>query len=176
MPLNIPLINNPTPKTFAKMLNLEASQLSLPDSPELMKIMIAAYVAFQMGAQYFNHSIYGSLIYGFGGAVLLYGATFYLLKYMKEEHKFVRTMIALAGMGALAALAYIILHLIVGVALPPPLPTERLARFLLCPIIMWTAVMYAFLFRHVSLRPIPAFVTAALYVLVIQVILSSISR
>ncbi|MFM9154146.1 MAG: hypothetical protein ACKOPC_11215, partial [Methylocystis sp.] len=108
--------------------------------------------------------------------VLLYGATFYLLKYMKEEHKFVRTMIALAGMGALAALAYIILHLIVGVALPPPLPTERLARFLLFPIIMWTAFMYAFLFRHVSLRPIPAFVTAALYVLVIQVILSSISR
>ena len=85
MPLNIPLINNPTPKTFAKMLNLEASQLSLPDSPELMKIMIAAYVAFQMGAQYFNHSIYGSLIYGFGGAVLLYGATFYLLKYMKND-------------------------------------------------------------------------------------------
>lgn len=131
MPLNIPLINNPTPKTFVKMLNLEASQLSLPDSPELMKIMIAAYVVFQMGAQYFNHSIYGSLIYGFGGAVLLYGATFYLLRYMKEDHKFVRTMIALAGMGALAALAYIILHLIVGVALPPPLPTERLARFLL---------------------------------------------
>ena len=118
----------------------------------------------------------GMAIYGFGGAVLLYGATFYLLRYMKEDHKFVRTMIALAGMGALAALAYIILHLIVGVALPPPLPTERLARFLLFPIIMWTAFMYAFLFRHVSLRPIPAFVTAALYVLVIQVILSSISR
>ena len=34
--------------------------------------------------------------------------------------------------------------------------------------------MYAFLLRHVSLRPIPAFVTAALYVLVIEVVLSAI--
>jgi hypothetical protein len=34
--------------------------------------------------------------------------------------------------------------------------------------------MYAFLFRHVSLRPIPAFVTASLYVLAIEIVLSSI--
>ena len=176
MALNIPLLNHQTPKTFIKMLNLEASQLSLPESPDLMKFTLVAYVVFQFGAQYFNHSIIGSLIYAFGGAAILYGVTVLLLRYMKEEHKFVRTMIALSGMGALAALAYIILHLIVGVALPPPLPTERLARFLLFPIIMWTAFMYAFLFRHVSLRPIPAFVTGALYVLVIQVILSTISR
>jgi len=80
----------------------------------------------------------------------------------------------MAVMGAVAALAYIILHLIVGVALPPPLPTDRLARFLLFPIIVWTAFMYAFLLRHVSLRPIPAFVVAALYVLFIEVVLSTI--
>jgi hypothetical protein len=36
--------------------------------------------------------------------------------------------------------------------------------------------MYAFLFRHVSLRPVPAFVAASLYVIVIEVILSPICR
>ena len=80
----------------------------------------------------------------------------------------------MAATGALAAAAYVFLHLIVGVVLPDPLPTERLARFLLFPIIIWILFMYAFLLRHVSLRPIPAFVTAALYVLVIEVVLSAI--
>jgi len=41
---------------------------------------------------------------------------------------------------------------------------------------MWTAFMYAFLFRHVSLRSIPAFCTAAFYVLAIQVFLSAVAR
>lgn len=176
MSLNLPFINHPVPRTFLKMLNIEASQLSLPESPELMKAFLGAYVVLQMGAQYFNHSLLGSIFYGVATAGFLYGATFYLLRYLKEDAKFVQTMIALAGMGALAALAYIVLHLIVGVVLPPPLPTERLARFLLFPIIVWTTFMYAFLFRHVSLRPIPAFVTAALYVLVIEIVLSSFGR
>jgi hypothetical protein len=35
--------------------------------------------------------------------------------------------------------------------------------------------MYAFLLRHVALRPIPAFVTAALYVLAIEVVLSAVN-
>jgi hypothetical protein len=174
MALNIPLVNEQTPRTFLKMLNLEASQLSLPESPQLMKAMLAAYVVLQAGAQFFSHSAVVSIFYGLASAGVLYGATFYLLRYLKQEEKFVKTLIALAGMGALAALAYIVLHLIVGVALPPPLPTERLARFLLFPIIIWTVFMYAFLFRHVSLRPIPAFVTASLYVLAIEIVLSSI--
>jgi hypothetical protein len=176
MPLNIPLMDEQTPKTFGKMLNLEASQLSLPESPELMKVMLGLYVFAQAGAQSFNHSLIGAFAYGVGSAVILYGATFFLLRYLKEEPKFVKTMIALAAMGALAAVAYIILHLIVGVALPPPLPTERLVRFLLFPIIMWTAFMYAFLFRHVSMRSLPAFCTAAFYVLAIDVFLSAVAR
>lgn len=174
MALNIPFVNDPTPRTFLKMLNLEASQLSLPESQNLMKGALAAYVVLQAGAQFFSHSLVVSIFYGLASAGVLYGATFYLLRYLQQEQKFVKTLSALAVMGAVAALAYIILHLIVGVALPPPLPTERLARFLLFPIIVWTAFMYAFLFRHVSLRPIPAFVTASLYVIAIEVVLSAI--
>jgi hypothetical protein len=174
MALNIPFVNDPTPRTFLKMLNLEASQLSLPESQELMKGALAAYVVLQAGAQFFSKSLPVSIFYGVASAGVLYGATFYLLRFLKQEQKFVKTLTALAVMGAIAALAYIVLHLIVGVALPPPLPTERLARFLLFPIIVWTAFMYAFLLRHVSLRPVPAFVTAALYVLAIEVVLSAI--
>jgi hypothetical protein len=174
MALNIPLVNDPTPRTFIKMLNLEASQNSLPESQNLLNGGLAAYVVLQALAQYFTHSIPVSIFYGLSSAAVLYGATFYLLRYLKQEHKFVKTLSALAVMGALAALAYIVLHLIVGVALPPPLPTDRLVRFLLFPIILWTVFMYAFLLRHVALRPIPAFVTAALYVIAIEIVLSSI--
>lgn len=175
MALNIPLVNDPTPRTFLKMLNLEASQLSLPESQQLMKGALAAYVVLQAAAQFFSHSLLVSIFYGVSSGFVLYAATHYLLRFLKQEPKFVKTVTAMAVMGAVAALAYIVLHLIVGVALPPPLPTDRLVRFLLFPIIVWTAFMYAFLLRHVSLRPIPAFVTATLYVLAIEVVLSSIN-
>jgi hypothetical protein len=174
MALNIPLLNDPTPRTILKMLNLEASQNSLPESQNLLKGALAAYVVLQTIAQYFSHSLPVSIFYGVSTAAVLYGATFYLLRYLGQEAKFVKTLIAMAVMGALAAFVYIVLHLIVGVALPPPLPTDRLVRFLLFPIIIWTVFMYAFLLRHVALRPIPAFVTAAIYVLVIEIVLSSV--
>jgi len=176
MPINIPLLNEQTPQTVLKMINLEASQLSLPDSRELMWGAFGVYGVLQALAQAFNHSLLGSLIYGVLSAGLLYGATYGLLRVMKEDAKFQRTATALALMGALAALAYIILHLVFGIALPPPLPTEKLLRFLLFPILIWMVFMYAFLFRHVSLRPVPAFVAASLYVIVIEVILSPICR
>jgi hypothetical protein len=175
MALNIPFVNDPTPRTFFKMLNLEASQLSLPESDQLMKGALAAYVVLQAAAQFFSHSLIVSIFYGVSSGIVLFAATRSLLRYLGQEQKFVKTLTAMAVMGAIAALAYIVLHLIVGVALPPPLPTERLARFLLFPIIVWTAFMYAFLLRHVSLRPIPAFAMAALYVLMIEVVLSSIN-
>jgi hypothetical protein len=176
MPMNIPLLNDQTPRTVLKMINLEASQLSLPDSRELMLGALGAYGVLQAIAQAFNHSLLGSLIYGLLSAGFLYGATYGLLRVLKEDAKLQRTVTALAIMGAIAALAYTILHLIFAIALPSPLPTEKLLRFLLFPILIWMAFMYAFLFRHVSLRPVPAFVIAALFVLVIEVILSPICR
>ena len=176
MPMNIPLLNDQTPRTVLKMINLEASQLSLPDSRELMLGAFGAYGVLQAIAQAFNHSLLGSLIYGLLSTGFLYGATYGLLRVLKEDAKLQRTVTALAIMGAIAALAYTILHLIFAIALPSPLPTEKLLRFLLFPILIWMAFMYAFLFRHVSLRPVPAFVIAALFVLVIEVILSPICR
>jgi hypothetical protein len=174
MALNIPFINDPLPRNFVKILNLEASQLSLPESKELMQGALAAYALLQIAAQSFNKTFPVAIFYGVASAAILFGATFLLLRYLQQEEKFVKTLTAMAATGALAAAAYVFLHLIVGVVLPDPLPTERLARFLLFPIIIWILFMYAFLLRHVSLRPIPAFVTAALYVLVIEVVLSAI--
>ncbi len=176
MQINIPFLNETTPKTVIKMINLEASQLSLPESRELMWGAFGAYGVLQASAQLFNHSLLGSLIYGILSVGILYGVTYLLLRFLKEDAKFLRTATAMAVMGVIAALAYIILHGVFGIALPPPLPTEKLLRFLLFPIIVWTIFMYAFLFRHVSLRPVPAFFTAALLVLFIQAILSAMCR
>ncbi|HEY8124507.1 MAG TPA: hypothetical protein VIF88_03695 [Methylocystis sp.] len=176
MPINIPLLNQQTPQTVLKMINLEASQLSLPDSRELMWGALGGYGVLQAIAQSFSHSLLGSLIYGAMSVVLLYGGTYGLLRVLKEDAKFQRTVTALAIMSGLAALVYTVLHLLFGIALPPPLPTEKLLRFLLFPILIWMVFMYAFVFRHVSLRPAPAFLAAALFVIVIEVILSPICR
>lgn len=176
MTINIPIINHPVARTFVKILNLEATQRSLPESPEIAKIALGAYAVTQFGAQAFNHSLIGSLIYGALSALICYVWNFYLLRFQKHEDKFNRTVIAVAGMGALGALVYIILHLLFALALPPPLPTERLLRFLLFPIIVWLAFIYAFFYRHIDLRPVPAFVAGAVYVLIVEVIMSAVAR
>lgn len=178
MALNIPLVNHPTTQTFIKILDLKASQLSLPESPTLMKVAVAAYAVTQMLAQYVGHSLLGGVIYGLASAALAVGSTYVLLRALKQEHKFVRTVTAIAAIGALAALAYVVLHFIVGGALmvlPPP-QAEKLTRFLLFPVIVWIVFMYAFFYRHVALRPIPAFVAATLYALVVEIVLSSIAK
>lgn len=176
MAINIPIINHPVARTFLKILNLEASQLSLPESQETMKVAVGAYAVLQTGAQLFNHSLIGSVIYGALSALIVYFSTHYLVRYLKQEDKFNRTVIAIAGMGALGAAAYILLHFLFALALPPPLPTERLLRFLLFPIIIWLVFIYAFFYRHLDMRPVPAFTTAAFYVLLVEVILSAVSR
>jgi hypothetical protein len=176
MQINIPFLNERTPQTVFKIISLEASQLSLPESRELMIGALGAYGVLQAGAQFFAHSLLGSLIYGVLSAAFVYGATYLLLRTLQEEAKFQRTVTGIAVIGGIAALAYIVLHGIFGLALPPPLPTEKLLRFLLFPVLAWTALMYAFLFRHVSLRPIPAFAAGALYVLFVEIILSAICR
>lgn len=176
MDINIPVVKHPVTQTFLKILNLEASQRSLPDSRETMNIALGAYGFLQFAAQFFAHSFIGSVIYGALSAAFCYFFNLYLLRFQKHEDKFVRTVIAVAGMGALGALAYVILHALFGMALPPPLPTERLLRFLLFPIIVWLAFIYAFFYRHIDLRPVPAFAMGALYVLIVEVIMSAILR
>lgn len=176
MQINIPFLNERTPQTVLKMINFEASQLSLPESRELMLGALGVYGVLQAIAQVFAHSLLGSVIYGLLSAGFVYGATYGLLRLVKEDAKFQRTATAIAVIGGIAALAYIILHGLFGIALPPPLPTEKLLRFLLFPILVWTAFMYAFLFRHTSMRPVPAFFAGALYVLVVEVIFSAVCR
>lgn len=176
MAITIPFQNHPLVRTAWKIFQIEASQLSLPDSKELMQRSLIAYAVAQTGSQMFDHSVIGSVIYGLVSAGLAYGSTLYLLRYLKQEDKFNRTVLAIAGTGAIGALAYIVLHMFFALALPPPMPTERLVKFLLAPIIVWYAFIYAFYYRHVALRPIPAFVTAAFYVLVVQIVLSVICK
>lgn len=172
MAITFPFQNHPLVQTAWKIFQIEASQLSLPDSKEYMQRALVLYAVAQAGSQMFEHTIIGSVIYGVASAGIAYGSTFYLLRYLKQEDKFNRTVLAIAGTGAIGAFAYILLHMFFALALPPPLPTNRLVKFLLAPIIVWYVFIYAFYYRHVALRPIPAFVTAAFYVLTIQILLS----
>ncbi|MCX7899011.1 MAG: hypothetical protein N2444_02820, partial [Methylocystis sp.] len=99
MVINLPFLQHPIAKTALKILNLEASQLSLPDSEELMKRTLGAYAGTQFGAQLLEHSFLGSLIYGLASAGVAFASTRYLLRFLKQEDKFLRTVIAVAGFG-----------------------------------------------------------------------------
>ncbi|MCX7899012.1 MAG: hypothetical protein N2444_02825 [Methylocystis sp.] len=57
-----------------------------------------------------------------------------------------------------------------------PFPSQKkLLHFLLFPIIVWLIFLYAFFYRQVELRPIPAFSMATLYVLVVEIVMSAIA-
>ncbi len=175
MAINIPpFVKHPVAQTSLKILNLEASQLSFPESQNIMKGAVAAYAVAQTAAQSFEHSMLASVLYGLASAGVAVVWTYYLLRYLKQDDKFVRTLIAVAGFGALAATVYCVLHVIFGIALPDPMPTKKLLRFLLFPIIVWLVFIYAFFYRHVSLRPIPAFFTATFYVLIVEIIMAAV--
>ena len=73
MALNIPFINDPLPRNFVKILNLEASQLSLPESKELMQGALAAYALLQIAAQSFNKTFPVAIFYGVASAAVLFG-------------------------------------------------------------------------------------------------------
>jgi hypothetical protein len=58
-----------------------------------------------------------------------------------------------------------------AVALPPPLPTQRLVNFLLFPLVIWNFFAFTFIYRHAKLRSLPAFVISATFVIIVDFIL-----
>lgn len=178
MQINLTFLrDNELAKAFFDILKLEGGQGALPDSKPLMNAAIGAYAATQAGAQMFDHSVIGGILYGVVTAGVLYGSTMLITKMTGGlGSRFVKTLTALAAIGALAALGYIVLHLIFAIALPPPLPTGKLLRFLLFPIIVWTIFMFAWVYRHVKVATVPSFVAAALYVILVDLILSPLLK
>jgi len=173
MAINIPFTaQGSVPRTLFDIIRLEAGQGDLPKSSQLLGASLALYGLGEAWEQYFEHSLPGSLIYGLLTTALLAGITWGVMKFTGEMQRFTKTLTALALTGAVAAAVFGLMHVLFSIALPPPLPTDKLLRFLLFPVFVWNAFMFAFLYRNAKLRPIPAFVTAAVFVLIVDAVMS----
>ena len=127
MAINLPAgWESSTPKAFWNIFALEAGQGKLPVSTKLMGGCVAAYFVAQTALHLLEHGLVSSLMFGLGSAGLLAGLTAGVLELYKSREKTIQAITALAASGAVIALSSIILHFIFAVALPPPLPTQRL--------------------------------------------------
>lgn len=178
MPINVPAAwtnwANGTPKAFLDILSLEGGQGKLPVSMPLMGGSLGVYALLQTIDHLLDHSFGGSLIYGLASAAIVGGFTALLLPRYDARDRVVQTITALAGVGAVIALVSIVLHLVFSVALPPPLPTQRLVNFLLFPIVIWNFFAFAFIYRHARLRSLPAYVISATFVIIVDFILAKL--
>jgi hypothetical protein len=178
MPINVPAAwtnwANGTPKAFLDILSLEGGQSKLPDSTRLMGGCLGAYAVLQTADHFLEHSFGGSIVYGLASAALVGGFTALVLPRYDARDRVVQTITALAGVGAVIALASIVLHFVFAVALPPPLPTQRLVNFLLFPIVIWNFFAFAFIYRHARLRSLPAYVISAIFVIIVDFILAKL--
>ena len=177
MPVSLPTINlPPIPKALFDIVKLEGSQKALPESDKLAGAAMAAYAVGEILVHSIEHSILGSILYGIVVPAVLAAMTYFALKAVGSRDKLIQTLTALGATGALLCVAYIILHFIFAIALPPPLPSDKLVRFLLFPLVVWNIFMFTWLYRHAALRTIPAFVVSTVYVILEGFILSPLFR
>lgn len=175
MPINLQSLSvSGTPKALFDILKLEGAQNALPASNAFLGGCVAAYAIAKAVRHGLEHSLTSALIFGVFTAAFLSGVTYMILRLYKSSDKLVQTLAALAATGAIMALASILLYFFFAMALPPPLPTGKLVNFLLFPIAIWIVFMFAFLFRHASLRTVPAFALAATYVIVTDFIVAAL--
>jgi hypothetical protein len=164
-----------TPKALYDIIALEGGQGKLPVSFPLMGACLAGYAFAQALLHNTNdHEIASSLGFGVGCAALLTGLSAGVLASYKRRDLIVQTVTALAASGVVIALASIVLHFLFAVALPPPLPTQRLVGFLLFPIGIWNVFSFAWIYRHAAIRTIPAFALAAAFVIIVYFIMATL--
>ncbi len=178
MPINVPAAwtnwANGTPKAFLDILTLEGGQGKLPVDTKLMGGMLGGYAVLQFVRHLLEHSLGGSLLFGLASAALVGGSTALLLPRYDARDKVIQTITAAAFFAGVISLTSILLHFVFAVALPPPLPTDRLVNFLLFPLIIWNFFAFAFIYRHAKLRSFPAYAISGILVLVIDFILAKL--
>jgi hypothetical protein len=174
MPINVPAAwtnwANGAPKAFLDILSLEGGQGKLPVNMRLVWGSLGAYAVLQTIDHWLEHSFGGSIIFGLASAALVGVSTALVVPRYDTREKTIQTTIALAGVGAVIALASIVLHFVFALALPEPLPTARLVNFLLFPLVIWNFFAFAYVYRHAKLRSLPAFAFSATFVIVVDFI------
>jgi hypothetical protein len=154
----------PTPKALIDIVRLESGPDALPFSPKVAKYSLGAYAVGEALDMLLDHDIGPAIVYGVVSTALLVAVAAAVLFTVGARDRLTQTITALAATGALVGFASFILHLLVSQVFPPPLPTAKLVGFLLFPLIVWKVTIFIWLFRHVSLRFIPALAVAACYV------------
>jgi hypothetical protein len=176
MAINVPADwtkwGNGIPKAFYDILALEGAQNALPANINLVGGSLGVYAVLQAIDHSIEHSWTGSFFYGLGSAALVGVSTFLVVPRYDTREKTIQTAIALAGIGAIIALTSIVLHFVFSVALPPPLPTERLVNFLLFPLTLWNFFAFTYIYRHAKLRSVPAFSFAAALVIILDFVMA----
>ncbi len=175
MAINLPASwANSTPKALFDIIALEAGQGKLPVSAPLMGGSLVAYAVGQFALHALDHNLAPSALFGVSCAALVAAGTAGVFKLYKFKGNSIQAITALAAVGAAIALVSIILHFVFAVALPPPLPTQRLVNFLLFPMVLWAVFAFAFIYRHAGLRTIPAFAFSATMAIVIDYIFDTL--
>ncbi|ATQ69340.1 MULTISPECIES: hypothetical protein [Methylosinus] len=165
MSISLPTLSLPTtPRAIIDIMRLEAGPTALPASRTFLFVSLAAYAVGEMAQQLVAKDLLPSIAYGLGSTVLLVAFTFVALLLVGARDRLPQTLAALGSVGAVVAVVVIVLHLMVGVVLPPPLPTEKLVNFLLFPLVLWKVTLFMWIFRHASLRFIPSIAVSVLYV------------
>ncbi|MBI1869297.1 MAG: hypothetical protein HYS06_13555 [Methylocystis sp.] len=178
MAFTLPTLTLPsTPKAVLDVLRMEAGPQILPASKPLMGASLAAFAVGQAGLQYFDYPLgAGVVLYGLLAVALLVGMTFVVARFTGTLDRLPQFLIALGAAGAAYSLLGVVLHLLFAIVLPAPLPTARLLKFLLFPLLFWYWTVFTFIYRHASLRTIPAFALATLYVVFTNLIVSPLIK
>lgn len=165
MSISLPNISlPPTPKALFDIVRLEGGPEAVPSSRNAAVYSLAAYAVGETLIQLLDHDFAPAIVYGLVSAGLLVAVAAAVLFAMGARERFMQILTALAATGAIAAGATFLLHLVVSQVFPPPLPTGKLVGFLLFPLVVWKVTIFMWLFRHASLRFIPALAVSACYV------------
>lgn len=154
----------PFVKALVDILRLEGGPGALPVSNRLAGYSLAAFGLGEAGLQGIDHEWAPAIAYGLISVALLVAVTALVLFVVGARERLAQTLTALGATGAIVAVSTIVLHLFVALAFPPPLPTGKLVGFVLFPLVIWNVTLFAWLYRHASLRFIPALAVAGCYV------------
>jgi hypothetical protein len=154
----------PTPRALFDIVRLEAGPSALPASKTSLIVSLAAYGVGEAAYQSLGAGVAPSIVYGLLCIALLYLLAFVVHYVVGKRELFQQTLTALAATSAMVLFLAVALSFLTAQVFPPPLPTGKLVGFLLFPLVLWRATLVMWMFRHASLRFIPALAIAACYV------------
>ncbi len=167
LPFNVKL-----PPDLEKLIGILRSEMGPDALPVSGPLLAACLGGFALG-HFLDLIIYKTPLQAVGiavvGTVLLAamaGGSLYLLGYGKRLQQ---TLTALAGTGAIIAVASVGVRMVLKLGLPEEAPVVDLMRFLMFPLFLWNVVVFMGIFRVAfSGRMIPALAVAVAFMILFE--------